>query len=276
MKKSELFQIGEIAKMFHLSVGTIRYYEKNGLLQPEYIDDNTGYRYFSSQQFECLNTIRYLRMLDMPIDKIKEFLKNRDINKIQNMLLAQRNSVIEKQKELKIIEKKINNRLKYLDNALNSEFDKIQIKTVESRRIFWLKNHIKIKTYVNSDFETSIRNLEQNQDEAIVFLGKVGLGISKELLLEKKYDSYDRVFLSLDNEDSFSGTVETLPQETCATIRFCGSHKDATKYYKKLLNYIDKNKLNITGFSKEISMIDFGITNDTSKFVTEIQIPIGE
>ena len=276
MKKSELFQIGEIAKMFHLSVGTIRYYEKNGLLQPEYIDDNTGYRYFSSQQFECLNTIRYLRMLDMPIDKIKEFLKNRDINKIQNMLLAQRNSVIEKQKELKIIEKKINNRLKYLDNALNSEFDKIQIKTVESRRIFWLKNHIKIKTYVNSDFETSIRNLEQNQDEAIVFLGKVGLGISKELLLEKKYDSYDRVFLSLDNEDSFSGTVETLPQETCVTIRFCGSHKDATKYYKKLLNYIDKNKLNITGFSKEISMIDFGITNDTSKFVTEIQIPIGE
>lgn len=30
----------------------------------------------------------------------------------------------------------------------------------------------------------------------------------------------------------------------------------------------------IAGFSKEITMIDYGITNDTNQFVTEIQIPI--
>ena len=32
MEKRELFQIGEMAKMFHLSVGSLRYYEKIGLL----------------------------------------------------------------------------------------------------------------------------------------------------------------------------------------------------------------------------------------------------
>lgn len=35
-----------------------------------------------------------------------------------------------------------------------------------------------------------------------------------------------------------------------------------------------KNNMEISGFSKEITMIDYGMTNDTSKFVTEIQIPI--
>lgn len=275
IKNLDLFQIGEIAKMFHLSVGTIRFYEKNDLLKPEYVDKETGYRYFSPQQFECLNTIRYLRMLDMPTCKIREFLKNRDVSKIQQMLTEQKFAVIEKQKELKIIEKKIDNRLKYLKNALESELDKIQIKTVESKRIVWLKNNIEMKSYIDPNFETSIRTLEKNQKEATVFLGKVGLGISKELLLNKKYDCYDMVFLTLDDEDNFLGQVEELPQETCATIRFCGSHKDASKYYKKLINYIYKNDLNITGFSKEISMIDFGITNDINKFVTEIQIPIG-
>lgn len=274
MKRTDLFQIGEIAKMFHLSVGTIRFYEKNDLLKPEYVDKETGYRYFSTQQFECLNTIRYLRTLDMPINEIREFLKNRDVSKIQQMLSKQKSAVIEKQKELKIIEKRIDNRLQYLKNALESDLNKIEIKTVESKRIVWLKNNIQIKSYIDSEFETSIRKLEQNQKEATVFLGKVGLGISKELLVNKKYDSYDRVFLTLDNEDNFLGQVEEAPQETCVTIRFCGSHKDASKYYKKLINYIDKNNLNITGFSKEISMIDFGITNETNKFVTEIQIPI--
>ena len=38
MDKKDLFQIGNVAKMFNLSVGSLRHYEKSGLLKPEYID----------------------------------------------------------------------------------------------------------------------------------------------------------------------------------------------------------------------------------------------
>ena len=75
MEKQELFQIGEVARMFHLSVGSLRHYEKIGLLEPEYVDPETGYRYYSIRQFECLNTIRYLRVLDMPLPRIAGFFK---------------------------------------------------------------------------------------------------------------------------------------------------------------------------------------------------------
>ena len=34
----ELFQIGEVAKLYHVSVGTLRHYEQAGLLKPEYTD----------------------------------------------------------------------------------------------------------------------------------------------------------------------------------------------------------------------------------------------
>ena len=44
MDKKNLFQIGEVARMFHLSVGSLRHYEKAGLLHPEYIDPDSGYR----------------------------------------------------------------------------------------------------------------------------------------------------------------------------------------------------------------------------------------
>ena len=112
MEKSGLFQIGDIAKLFHLSVGTLRHYEKQGLLQPEYIDPETGYRYYSTRQFESLNTIRYLRVLDTPLDQISDFLKNRDINHIQELLRQQKETVIRKRKELETIERKIDNRLR--------------------------------------------------------------------------------------------------------------------------------------------------------------------
>lgn len=272
MEKHELFQIGDVAKMFHLSVGTLRHYEKTGLLQPEYIDEKTGYRYYSTRQFECLNTIRYLRVLDMPLPQIADFLKNRDIDKMREMLCQQREVVIRRQRELQIIERKIDNRLQQLENALSSEFDIVRIVRTEARRITWIRNSISINSYL--DLETSIRQLEEQQKDAVVFLGKVGVGITQEKLQQKQYRSYDMVFLILDKEDSYQGAVVELPEETCVSIRFCGSHNDAPVYYRKLDDFISDHKLTITGFSKEITMIDYGITNDTNQFVTEIQIPI--
>lgn len=272
MGRKELFQIGDVAKMFHISVGTLRHYEKIGLLLPEYIDSETGYRYYSTRQFECLNTIRYLRVLDMPLPQIREFLKNKDINKIQEMLQEQKETVIRKQRDFQIIERKINNRLQQLEDALISELDTIKIMQTEARRIAWIRNNLSIDSYL--DLEPSIRQLERQQKDAVVFLGKVGVGIIKEKLQKRQYGRYDMVFLILDKEDSYHGITEELPEETCVTIRFCGSHKEAPFYYEKLDKFVSDNGLEITGFSKEITMIDYGITNDTNKFVTEIQIPV--
>ena len=64
--------------------------------------------------------------------------------------------------------------------------------------------------------------------------------------------------------------------EVLNTIRFCGGHQEAEKYYRKLLSYIKEHQLKIAGFSREITLIDYGITNDTGKFVTEILIPVCE
>lgn len=87
-----LFRIGKVADMFNVSLGTLRHYERCGLLEPEYIDPRTGYRYYGAKQFEVLNTIRYLRVLDMPLTQIAEFLHNRDVHVIEDKLVAQKES----------------------------------------------------------------------------------------------------------------------------------------------------------------------------------------
>lgn len=272
MEKSRLFRIGDVAKLFHLSVGILRHYEKQGLLQPEYIDSETGYRYYSTRQFESLNTIRYLRVLDTPLEQIADFLKNRDVEHIQELLRQQKETVIRKRKELESIERKIDNRLRQIEDAVSSELDVIRFVTYPSRRITWIRNPFSVGSYL--DLEIPIRQLEGEQKEALVFLGKIGIGISQENLTNQAYQKYDLIFMLLDPEDEYEGNVEELPAETCVTLRFCGSHAEAPVQYKKLDNFIRNHNLKIAGFSKEITMIDYGITNDTEKFVTEIQIPV--
>ena len=48
----ELFTIGEMAKLFGVNIRTLRYYDEIGILCPETTDPDSGYRYYSTRQFE--------------------------------------------------------------------------------------------------------------------------------------------------------------------------------------------------------------------------------
>lgn len=77
--KSNLYKIGEVAKMFNVSISTLCHYEKIGLLVPEFTDSESGYRYYGIKQFERLNVIKYLRVLDLPVKSILDFLQNQNV-----------------------------------------------------------------------------------------------------------------------------------------------------------------------------------------------------
>ena len=272
MDKSSLFSIGEVSKMFHLSAGSLRHYEALGIFVPEYIDPQTNYRYYSARQFEILNTVRYLRALDMPLPQIADFLKNRDIDVIEEKLLMQKHRVMQKKKELENVEKKIDNRLNQIRDAQSSELDVIKLSLEPPCRLIIIKNSTRLKSL--EAIETSVSRISESEDEPVVFLGKVGFGISEENISNGIFDRYDCVFLVIEDEDNYSGEAENLPEALCVSVRFCGVHNDAAQRYEQLTEYMKKNGLRAAGFSREITLVDYGMTNDTKKFVTEIKIPV--
>ena len=272
MQRENLFPIGEVSRLFHISVSSLRHYENIGLLTPEYISPESGYRYYGTAQFEVLNTIRYLRALDMPLAEIEDFLKNKDIDRIEEKLRQQKEAVLEKQRELKRVERKIDHRLHWLRDARSAPLDTVSLVQLPPCRVVWVDEALKISA--SPDMEAPIRKLDRSDAEAVVFLGKVGLGISAGHLQKGQTAQYDGIFLLLDREDIYTGETLELPETLCVRLRFRGSHADAPEQYARLLAYIEKHRMRITGFSREITLIDYGITDDTDKFVTEICIPV--
>lgn len=268
----KLFKIGEIAKLFHLSVSSIRHYENMGLVVPEHIDERSGYRYYSTRQFEAFNTIRYLRAIDMPLDEISDFMKGREVEKIEQKLRIQQQKVEKKLCELKKVKKKIENRIKGIEDAKSSRLDEIQRSVLPACRMFFASQPIKINDY--RDIEGPTIHLAESQDEAVIFLGKVGVGISADHLAKGGFCEYDGIFLLLDEEDEFAGEVKQFAEMPCVTGRFRGSHTEAPEQYAKLMDYIKKNNLKAAGFSREITLIDYGFTTDKNEYVTEISIPV--
>ena len=43
-----MLRIGEFSKLSHLTVKALRFYEREGLLIPEYVDEWTGYRTYDT------------------------------------------------------------------------------------------------------------------------------------------------------------------------------------------------------------------------------------
>ncbi len=131
---AELFTIGEISRLFNVNIRTLRYYDNIGLLKPEYTNPQSGYRYYSVNQFELLNTIKYLRALDVSIEDIKYFIESRDIDNIINILDIHKKNIEQECIKLQIIEQKINNRLKQIKDALNTNYGVIEEKYIEKEQ----------------------------------------------------------------------------------------------------------------------------------------------
>lgn len=65
--------IKQVANKMDLTISTIRYYEKEGLLPPVK-RDSAGNRMFVDEDIEWLNLICCLRNTGMPVRKIKQFV----------------------------------------------------------------------------------------------------------------------------------------------------------------------------------------------------------
>ena len=154
-RTQELFSIGDVAQLFHLSVSSLRHYETIGLLTPEYTDPATGYRYYGPRQFEVLNTIRYLRALDMPLPEIADFLRNREVFRMEEKLTRQKAAVRDKIEALSRIERKIDNRLQTLREAQSRPMDEIFRVTLPACRMIFMRDALHPRGFL--DMEAPIR-----------------------------------------------------------------------------------------------------------------------
>ena len=138
----ELFTIGEIGRLFQMNIRTLRYYDQIGLLRPEKVDLKTGYRFYSTKQFERLNTIKYLRDLDVPIEKIIRFFENKDAENLMGLLEEQREDIQLMKSRLDRIERKLERRITQLSDALSSKLYVIWEVNIPKRKIAFLRREI--------------------------------------------------------------------------------------------------------------------------------------
>lgn len=95
----DLFSIGETAKLMGISVQTLRHYDNIQLIRPRYINPQTGFRYYSVDQFHYIDRLRYLQNFGLSLSEIDTILSDGRVDTLLPYLEKQ------KQKYLKEAEK---------------------------------------------------------------------------------------------------------------------------------------------------------------------------
>ena len=92
--KNGYFQIGEVSQITGLSKDTLHFYEKAGVLVPDYIDPENQYRYYSRWNLWQIDIISTCRKLSIPLEKIKQILSFRDNERIVELLMEYREEAL--------------------------------------------------------------------------------------------------------------------------------------------------------------------------------------
>lgn len=90
------FTISEFAKLRNININSLRYYEKIGVLKPNYTDPKTGYRYYTPEQLSLLDVIILCVDLGIPLKQLSEF-KNKN-GMIQNRKLFETGKIVAQNK----------------------------------------------------------------------------------------------------------------------------------------------------------------------------------
>ena len=123
-------KIGEFSKMMQVTVKTLRLYEQKGLLQPDEVDEWTGYRYYNISQMQRLSSIRSLQGMGFSLAEIKEIFDN---NPTVPPLEQLEQKIIDCQRQLHMLQRRLQLLLSLRDSRKEIiKMEKISIQTLPS------------------------------------------------------------------------------------------------------------------------------------------------
>lgn len=116
MKLPGYYSSGEFARMAQVSIRTIRFYDKQNILKPSFVNP-TGARFYTDSDFTRLQQILLLKYLGFSLDDIREMTVDViDCDFLLNSLSLQKKLVQDRMEQMQLVEQAIENTVQALQD----------------------------------------------------------------------------------------------------------------------------------------------------------------
>lgn len=260
------FKIGEISRLYHIGVDSLRYYEKIGVIAPRRAE--SGYRLYSVHDIWRLNVIRELRELNFSMEEIKDYLNCHTVDSTLHLLEQEQEKIRLKMQMLLELQDNVRQRMQTIRRAQERPLHEITAKYYPPRRCFSIS-----EGYTNEDeMDVLIKRLLNIDQDRFYVIGSNQIGTVISLEEAKKTGAllYQSVFIMDERgKDSLAGGMYL-------SVSYRGRYDQSADWIRALLRYARKHQLQPAGDLLEILWVDIHTTSDIAERITELQLPVEE
>ncbi len=272
-EQSKLLTIGQFAALHGINKKTLMWYDETGLFKPAAINPENGYRCYTYRQSPLLETILLLRELDVSINEIREFMKNRSAGNMKCLLDEKITELDQNILHLQAVRKTLCNHRQNMETLLHMDLEEISIVDKEERCL------VTVDIGKDVTFEEEVEMI--TAETAKYRLGRLhdasyGSMIPVGSLQDGSFDNYTKLFIEIPIQIPF------LPQQKGLHLQPKGKYLRAFHKggwdrlplrYRQILNYAGRQGLVLSGFSYEKG-INETVIDRMEDYILQIEIPV--
>lgn len=262
-----MYRIGEFSSLSKTTIKTLRYYEKEGLLIPSYVDKFTNYRFYETKQLLDLSKIISLRQIGLSIDNIKTILSGGDMSFILSLRKNELSTLIS-------ISNDQLSRINYLMEERNME-SKVIIKELPEYTVYYMEGVIENFSKITEFILKSAEECKKiNPDIKCIEPDYCYVNY-----LDGEYKDHDisiryaQAVTKAGNENDII-KFEKLKPMNAACIYHKGAYENLGETYGAVMKFIQDNGYTIAEPIRERYIDGMWNKENVEDWLTEIQVPI--
>ncbi|MCR6514337.1 MAG: MerR family transcriptional regulator [Clostridium sp.] len=271
--KDEMYYIGKVEKICKISKKTLRYYDKLGVLSPDEICDENGYRYYSKDNMLSIPVIKYYKQSGFKLEEIKGLIYESECTEIEENFRGKIKELEEAERLLNLKKQSIrdwHSLVKEAKMVIDNNLNEVSAKFINKTDMLYLDqefNYDYMDSIINIDFTNYIENIENAITGPVI----IKFPSFKEKLLgnSKTMRIIQQGLLKTEKEKTteFGGGL-------FASCYHIGTHDNIDDTYKKVMDWIELHNYECEEECYERYVVDYWTSKDSRNFVTEVMIKI--
>ncbi|WP_396022504.1 helix-turn-helix domain-containing protein [Bacillus cereus group sp. BfR-BA-01379] len=270
MQMKKLFSIGEVAKIKDITIKALRYYHKMGILIPKHVEESTGYRYYSIDQFIHIDIIKSCRELNTSIVELQEIFKECNTDKLLRFLQVKREEAEEHIKKMKEVMETIDDLHEKVGSSQEIlKNDGISIEFFEQRYVV-VAPCKEVGSLQELLYYSDLEKIVQDYEEKMEMEMEMGIlyNVNANWDVEPKY-VFNKVRDGVHMEDMQN--IKVLPGGEYITLAYSKENEEERR--NTIMKYIKENNIGVESFI-EVELVSDIFNAET--YSCQIQILIGD
>lgn len=270
-----MLSIGEFSNICKVSTKTLRYYAEIGLILPDEINPENGYRYYSIEQLETMLFINRLKSYNFSLEEIKTILKSEELQdeKLYFALNKKKKEIEQQVKDFEKTLSELNNDILNLQRgkSIMSYLENIDVQLVEVPMMYLLSIRKMVQEYeFAEEYKKCFNKLfKKIQDNKLTI-------IDPPMVL---FHSAEYTPFGLDTEfaipikDYVTGTRDFHPGLCLKTVVH-GPYSNLSSVYTKQREWAEKEGYESSNALYEVYVTDPTQVAKESDLITEVYYPV--